>query len=94
MHRPPGGVGRRHGLERISGNLFAATQNSGAEPATLPTPGTAGTGSLAVGSVEMSNVDLAREFTQMITAQRGYEANSRVISTADQVLQNLVNIGR
>jgi flagellar hook protein FlgE len=42
----------------------------------------------------MSNVDLAREFTTMITAQRGYEANSRVISMADQMLQNLVNIGR
>jgi len=42
----------------------------------------------------MSNVDLAQEFTTMITAQRAYEANSRVISTADQMLQTLVNLGR
>ncbi len=46
------------------------------------------------GSVEMSNVDLATEFTTMITAQRGFQANSRVISTGDQMLEDLVNLKR
>jgi flagellar hook protein FlgE len=86
------------GLERISGNLWAESTNSSnaTNPRVDDVPGsaTSGMGTLAAGSIEMSNVDLAREFTTMITAQRGYEANSRVISTADQILQNLVNIGR
>jgi flagellar hook protein FlgE len=82
------------GLQRISGNLFTNTNNSGAEVAAVPGDAATGMGTLAPGNVEMSNVDLAREFTTMITAQRGYEANSRVISMADQMLQNLVNIGR
>ena len=82
------------GLERVSGNLFQATNNSGAEVTAVPGDAPSGMGTLAAGMVEMSNVDLAREFTTMITAQRGYEANSRVISMADQMLQNLVNIGR
>jgi flagellar hook protein FlgE len=82
------------GLQRVSGNLFTNTNNSGAEVAAVPGDAATGMGTLAAGAVEMSNVDLAREFTTMITAQRGYEANSRVISMADQMLQNLVNIGR
>ncbi|HEX7083872.1 MAG TPA: flagellar hook-basal body complex protein [Gaiellaceae bacterium] len=82
------------GLERISGNLFAQSNNSGTPVTAVPGDATSGMGSLQSGQVEMSNVDLASEFTTLITAQRGYEANSRVISTADQVLQNLVNIGR
>jgi flagellar hook protein FlgE len=82
------------GLERIGGNLFAQTTNSGAESTAVPGDATTGMGTLAAGSVEMSNVDLAQEFTTMITAQRAYEANSRVISTADQMLQTLVNLGR
>jgi flagellar hook protein FlgE len=82
------------GLQRVSGNLFTNTNNSGAEVANVPGDTATGMGTFAVGAVEMSNVDLAREFTTMITAQRGYEANSRVISMADQMLQNLVNIGR
>ena len=82
------------GVERISGNLFQASNNSGAGVPAVPGDLTTGMGTLAVGAVEMSNVDLASEFTRMITAQRGYEANSRIISTADQMLQNLVNIGR
>ena len=83
-----------NGLQRISGNLFEATNNSGPEVASGPGDAATGMGTLAAGCVEMSNVDLAREFTTMITAQRGYEANSRVISMADQMLQDLVNIGR
>jgi flagellar hook protein FlgE len=82
------------GLERISGNLFAQTNNSGNPVNAVPGDVPSGMGILQSGAVEMSNVDLASEFTTMITAQRGYEANSRVISAADQILQNLVNIGR
>jgi flagellar hook protein FlgE len=76
-------------LERRGGNTWTAGPNTG--PEAVSTPG--GTYGLAVsGSVEMSNVDLAAEFTNMITAQRGFQANSRVISTADQMLQDLVNL--
>jgi flagellar hook protein FlgE len=82
------------GLQRISGNLFSQSNNSGTAVVAVPGDATNGMGSLQSGQVEMSNVDLASEFTTLITAQRGYEANSRVISTADQVLENLVNIGR
>src|SRR6476659_3455104 len=70
------------GLERVSGNKFAASS----------TAGTNGLGTLSPGAVEMSNVDLAQEFTNMITAQRGFQANSRIISTADEMLQELVNL--
>jgi flagellar hook protein FlgE len=82
------------GLQRIGANDFSQTTNSGVPSTAVPGDATTGMGTLAAGSVEMSNVDLAQEFTTMITAQRGYEANSRVISTADQMLQTLVNLGR
>jgi flagellar hook protein FlgE len=78
------------GLERVSGNKFRASNNSGAELAGMP--GSNGLGLLVPGSLEMSNVDLAQEFTNMITAQRGFQANSRIISTADEMLQELVNL--
>jgi flagellar hook protein FlgE len=58
------------------------------------TPSTDGYGASQGGALEMSNVDLATEFTTMITAQRGFQANSRVISTADQMLSDLVNLSR
>jgi flagellar hook protein FlgE len=78
-------------LERRGGNTWAAGPNTG--PEQVSTPG--GTYGLTVaGAVEMSNVDLAAEFTNMITAQRGFQANSRIISTADQMLQDLVNLIR
>ena len=80
------------GLERASGNRWLASANSGAEQ--VATPGNAGKGLTAPGNVEMSNVDLAQSFTQMITAQRGFQANSRVISTSDEMLQDLVNLKR
>jgi len=79
-------------LEHASGNRFRANASSGAE--TVGTPGVDGFGSSTGGSVEMSNVDLATEFTNMIVAQRGFQANSRVISTGDQMLQDLVNLNR
>jgi flagellar hook protein FlgE len=76
------------GLQRDGGSNWSATSNSGpANPA--GTPNTVGFGQTIAGSIEMSNVDLATEFTNMITAQRGYEANSKVISTADQMLQTV-----
>jgi flagellar hook protein FlgE len=78
-------------LERKGGNTWTAGPNAG--PEQVATPG--GTYGLTVaGSLEMSNVDLASEFTNMITAQRGFQANSRIISTADQMLQDLVNLIR
>jgi flagellar hook protein FlgE len=79
------------GLERISSNRWAASAASGTEAVGLAGGGYA---LMNPGMVEMSNVDLAQEFTNMITAQRGFQANSRVISAADQMLQNLVDLGR
>ena len=79
------------GLERVSSNRWAASNSSGTEAVGLPGGGYGLTNS---GAVEMSNVDLAQEFRNMITAQRGFQANSRVISTADQMLQDLVNLNR
>lgn len=80
------------GLERASANRWNAGAASGTEQ--VDTPGSNGYGLTASGAVEMSNVDLASEFTSMITAQRGFQANSRVISTADEILQDLVNLKR
>jgi flagellar hook protein FlgE len=77
------------GLERIGSNRWIQSANSGGE--TAGTPGN-GSGFLNPGALEMSNVDLAQAFTTMITAQRGYQANSRAISTADQMLEELVNL--
>lgn len=78
------------GMTRSSGNRWSASNNSGAPTAALA--GTSGLGTLTPGAVEMSNVDLAQEFTNMITSERGYEANTRVITTADEMLQELVNL--
>ena len=80
------------GLEKVGGNLFATSWNSG-----NPQVGVAGTGergSIASSSLEMANVDLSREFTEMIVAQRGFQANSKIITTSDEVLQELVNLKR
>jgi flagellar hook protein FlgE len=78
-------------LERLGNNAWSAGPNTG--PEQVSTPG--GTyGITQAGAIEMSNVDLAAEFTNMITAQRGFQANSRVISTADQMLSDLVNLIR
>jgi flagellar hook protein FlgE len=79
------------GLMRSGSNRWLQSANSGA-----PTVGTpsAQFGFTTAGAVEMSNVDLAQSFTSMITAQRGFQANSRVISTADEMLQDLVNLKR
>jgi flagellar hook protein FlgE len=79
------------GLTRASGGRWTLSPSSG--PEQVSTPG--GTyGVTTSGALEMSNVDLAQEFTNMISAQRGFQANSRVISTADEMLQDLVNLKR
>ncbi len=78
------------GLERLGGSLWARTANSGAP--LVSTPDTPGFGSTIGGELEMSNVDLATEMTNMITAERGYQANSRVITTADEMLSTLVTM--
>jgi flagellar hook protein FlgE len=79
------------GLERSASNRWKAGTNSG-EPVSATPDKT--TGLLMAGAIEMSNVDLATTFTSMITAQRGFQANSRVISTSDEMLQDLVNLKR
>jgi flagellar hook protein FlgE len=78
------------GLQRDGGSLWSATASSGT--ATVGTPNVAGFGQTISGSLEMSNVDLATEFTNMITAERGYQANSKVITTADTMLSTIVNM--
>ena len=73
-------------------NYFAATANSG-EP-NLCDPGSDGTGSLVTSALEMSNVDLSAEFADMITTQRGFQANSRIITVSDSMLEELINLKR
>ena len=80
------------GLEKIGDTSFRESNASGA--ADLGAPGVNGMGMVLGGSLEMSNVDLAQEFTNLIIAQRGFQATSRVITTSDQVLEELVNIKR
>jgi flagellar hook protein FlgE len=80
------------GLEKIGGTSYQATANSGI--AQVGTPNSGSRGQLLANSLEMSNVDLAQEFTNLIIAQRGFEANSKVITTSDQLLQDLVDIKR
>ncbi|MBC7319023.1 flagellar hook protein FlgE [bacterium] len=84
--------GNPGGLTRVGSNLFEASVNSG-EPL-IGSPNTGSRGSLYIGALEMSNVDLASEFTNMIITQRGFQANSRVITTSDEMLQELVNLKR
>lgn len=80
------------GLEKMGENLYRDTQNAGSQGIETPEEGTAG--SIISGALEMSNVDLAEEFTEMITAQRGFQANTRIINTSDEILQELVNLKR
>ncbi|MFZ5966587.1 MAG: flagellar hook protein FlgE [Bacillota bacterium] len=80
------------GLSNQGGNLFGATPNSGVP--SYGGPGQPGFASLMPGNLEMSNVDLSREFTNMIITQRGFQANSRIITTTDEMLQELTNLKR
>lgn len=81
-----------NGLERAGETTFTASAASGA--ATIGPPRTDARGALQGGTLEMSNVDVAQEFTQLIMAQRGFQANARTITTSDEILQELVNIKR
>ncbi|MBD8583233.1 flagellar hook protein FlgE [Frigoribacterium sp. CFBP 13729] len=80
------------GLEKSGSSGYRATANSG--NAALGVPGSPGVGSLSSGTLEMSNVDLSQEFTNLIVAQRGFQANARIITTSDEVLQELTNLKR
>jgi flagellar hook protein FlgE len=80
------------GLEKAGNSAYRATANTGA--AELGAAGDAGFGALAGGYLEMSNVDLSQEFTNLIIAQRGFQANARIITTSDEVLQELTNLKR
>lgn len=90
------------GLEKIGGNLFKESTNSGTidqdgngiELEELFAPGSEGTGLIKPGSLEMSNVDLSEEFTEMIVAQRGFQSNTKIITTSDEILQEIMNIKR
>lgn len=80
------------GLLKAGDTLFRISTNSG--PALVGVPGTGSRGSISSGTLEMSNVDLSQEFTDMIVTQRGFQANSRIITTSDEMLQELVNLKR
>lgn len=80
------------GLEKKGNNNYTATNNSG--PATKGIAGNSGFGVIRQGFLEMSNVDLANEFTEMVIASRAYSANSRSITTSDEMLQELINLKR
>jgi flagellar hook protein FlgE len=80
------------GLEKVGNSMFRTTVNSGY--AQVGEPGSPGMGQVISGALEMSNVDLAQEFTNLVVAQRGFQANSRVISSSDELLQDLVNLKR
>lgn len=87
-----GQVGNPAGLEKLGSSGYTVTANSGALD--FMAPGAAGVGTLAGGMLEMSNVDLSQEFTNLIVAQRGFQANARIITTSDEVLQELTNLKR
>lgn len=82
------------GLQKVGDNLYIQTTNSGDFNRRGVKPGASGAGTLSPGTLEMSNVDLSREFTDMIITQRGFQANSRIITTSDEMLQELVNMKR
>ena len=81
-----------NGLEKTGDSMYRSTVNSGY--AQVGQPGGAGMGQVISGALEMSNVDLAQEFTNLVIAQRGFQANSRVITTSDELLQELVSMKR
>ena len=80
------------GLEKAGENTYVVSNNSG--DANIGPSGIAGKGKVIAGTLEMSNVDLAQEFTDMIVTQRGFQASSRTITTSDQMLQELLTLKR
>lgn len=81
------------GLQKVGNNMYLPSTNSGDFKKALKA-GSEGVGNMNPGTLEMSNVDLSREFTDMIVTQRGFQANSRIITTSDEMLQELVNLKR
>ena len=82
------------GLEKIGDNLYDTTQNSGEFDGIGKDITSDGAGAMKTGVLEMSNVDLSAEFTEMITTQRGFQANSRIITVSDTMLEELINLKR
>ena len=80
------------GLYKIGGNLYRETRQSG--EAITNHPGTNGLGNISPNSLEQSNVDIANEFVKMITSQRGFQANSKIITTVDQMLSETIAMKR
>ena len=80
------------GMERTGGNLYRATSNSGDPNVGAPKSG--GRGSLASGYLEQSNVDIGQEFTDLIITQRGFQANTKIVTTVDEMLQELISLKR
>lgn len=80
------------GLEKLGGNLYNASPNSGTP--SYSQAGAQGVGTIAPSSLEMSNVDLSEEMVNMIITQRGFQANSRIITTTDTMLEELINLKR
>lgn len=91
-------VANPEGLEKIGGSLYRVTVNANPDGELGDFVGgndaEAGTGAIISGQLEMSNVELTSEFTEMIVAQRGFQANSRIITTSDEILQEVVNLKR
>src|SRR5699024_5986676 len=82
----------REGREKAGNKLYVASADSG--NATVVSADAEGAGEVVSNALEMSNVDLAEEFTEMITAQRGFQSNTKIITTSDEILQELVNLKR
>jgi flagellar hook protein FlgE len=81
-------------MAKTNNNLYVKTTDDISDPLKIGNPGENGLGAVETSSLEMSNVDIAKEFVNMITAQRAFSANSKVITTSDEILQELVNIKR
>ena len=82
----------QQGLEKVGDSAFAPTINSG--DANIDAADSGGKGSIKGATLEMSNVDLTEEFTRLIISQRGFQANTRVVTTSDQILEEVVNLKR
>ena len=83
----------QEGLTKAGNSLYASDPNVNGEP-TARTPGSEGAGTIESGYLEMSNTDLSEEFTNMITTQRGYQANARIITVSDSLLEELIQLKR
>lgn len=82
------------GVIKVGENLYQQSDNSGDPVTSVPGDQDAGMGRIVAGALEMSNVDLSEEFTEMIVAQRGFQANTRIITTSDEILQELMSMKR